>query len=207
MANEYTTRAELKASLSIVNETFADADIDRALEAASRGIDAACSSRTIKRRFYADADAAQVRYYRPISADLVMVDDIITLTSLATDPGGDGTYEETWTVNTDYTLEPDNAAADGRPYELIRRHPAGNYLLPDRKYPRSVKVTGKFGWTAVPPTIKQLTSILAARLLKRAKDSPYGFMLTADAAAQIARNDPDFKLLLGNFRRGGIPLA
>ncbi len=41
MANEYVTRTELKATLGIgSSQTYADDDIDVALEAASRAVDA-----------------------------------------------------------------------------------------------------------------------------------------------------------------------
>lgn len=198
MANEYITRVAFKKTLSLSNETFADDDIDLSLESSSRALDGLC-----KRRFYADADAAQIRYYRPINRELVRIDDLVTLTTLASDPGGDGTYEETWTLNTDFTLEPDNAAADGKPYELIRRHPRGNYLfVPD--YPRTVKVTGKFGWSAVPPAIKEATTLLTSKLLQRKREHPMGVVISAETAIRIASGDPDVFLLIKPFIRGGM---
>jgi len=196
--SEYVTALALKDTLSLTGETFADADISAAIAAASRGIDELCN-----RRFYADADALQVRYYRAIDRDLVRIDDLVMLTSLATDPGGDGTFEETWTLNTDFTIEPLNAAADGRPFELLVRHPAGNYLFPT-KYPRSVKLTGKFGWPAVPPAIVEATTILASKLLRRAREAPFGIVsLGMDGVAvRIARTDPDIVLLTTGLTRG-----
>src|SRR5680860_943640 len=152
MANEYVTATALKSTLSLTGETFADADISVALEAASRGIDELCG-----RRFWPDADADQVRYYHPIDRDIVIIDDLVVLTSLATDPGGDGTFEETWTLDTDYNCEPLNAAADGRPWEMLVRHPSGSYAFP-YNYPRSVKLIGRFGWSAVPPAIVEATT-------------------------------------------------
>lgn len=197
MANEYVTRVAFKKTLSLSSETFADDDIDQSLEAASRAIDDLCG-----RRFYADADAAQIRYYRPINRELVRIDDLVTLTSLASDPGGDGVFEETWTLNTDFTLGPDNADANGRPWEIVRRHPRGNYLFqPD--YPRTVKVTGKFGWAAVPPAIKEATTILTSKLLKRKREHPMGIVISAETAMRIATGDPDVSMLLKGYGRGG----
>lgn len=200
MANEYVTAAAFKATLSLTGETYADADINVALEAASRGLDELCG-----RRFWVDADAAQVRYYQPINRDIVRVDDIVTLTTLQTDPGGDGTYESTWTLNTDHVLEPANAVADSRPYELIVRHPTGNYYFPVG-IPRGVKVTGKFGWAAVPPAIVQATTILASQLLRRSREAPFGIVSFGvdGAAARIARTDPNILFLTNGLTRGGI---
>lgn len=145
-----------------------------------------------------------MRYYRPVDRDIVQIDDLITLTSLATDPNGTGTYSETWTLNTDFTAEPDNAAADGWPWTMLRRHPAGNYWF-RTTYPRSVKVTGKFGWLAVPPTVVEATTILATRLLRRAREAPFGVVsLGMDGSATyISKNDPDVGFLLRDFMRRG----
>lgn len=205
-SNAYVAVADLKETLSLTGETYADNDITAAINAASRAIDGVCSGdKSLRRRFYADADANQVRYYRPIDTKLVRIDDLITLTTLQTDDGGDGTFEDTWTVNVDFTLEPINAAADGRPYELIRAHPNGNYLFqPD--FPRTVKVTGKFGWPAIPDPIRDATSILAARLLKRKRETPLGVVASMESAYRIASTDPDVRGLIHDYIRGGMGL-
>src|SRR3990167_6833959 len=200
-ANEYVTRASLKTTLELTSETYADSDIDDAVAAASRAVDALCG-----RRFYADADAAQVRYYTPWETELVRIDDLVTLTSLKTDPGGDGTYEDTWTVDTDFVLLPLNRELiDGtnrEPYRLIQRHPNGNYKFVI-KYPRTVQLTGKFGWPAVPPAVEQATRVLAGRLLKRARETPYGIVgIGLDGGAvRMARTDPDVSSLLEPYVR------
>lgn len=194
-SNEYVTVAELKATLTLTGQTYADADITLAVYAASRAIDNYC-----RRRFYADTDATQVRYYRGLTdTPILRIDDLVTLTSVQTDPGGDGTYEETWTLNTDFTLEPDNATADGKPTTLIRMHESGRYSF-SSSYPRTVKVTGKFGWPSVPHEVKAATSILATQLLKRAREAPFGVVaLGVDTAARITRTDPHLKLLLDPY--------
>lgn len=195
-ANEYVTVSELKATLGLTGQTYADDDIALAVTAASRAIDNECG-----RRFYADTDATQVRYYTPLNGDLMQVDDLVTLTSLETDPGGDGTWEELWTLNTDFTLKPANAVADGKPYTLIAMHPSGRYSF-STSYPRTIKVTGQFGWPAVPSEVKMAASILATALLKRAREAPFGVVaLGVDTAARIAKTDPHLALLLGPYRK------
>lgn len=196
MANEYVTQAALKATLSLTGETFADADIDAALEAASRSVDGHC-----RRRFYADADVNQIRYYSPFSKSLLPIDDLVTLTTLKTDPGGDGTFEETWTLNTDFNLLPLNPelidATNRWPSTQIETHPLGSFYFPT-SYPRSVQVTGKFGWAAVPPQVKEATTILAHRLLKRAREAAFGVVGLGleGGAVTISKTDPDLAGLL-----------
>lgn len=201
MANEYVTVAALKTTLNLTGETFADTDIGVALEAASRSIDGHC-----RRRFYADADALQARYYSPVSKTLLAIDDLVTLTSLKTDPGADGTFEETWTVNTDFVREPLNPElVDGtlrEPWTLLRVHPSGNYYFP-AGLPRTVELTGKFGWAAVPPTVKQACGILAHRLLRRAREAPFGILSIGidQPGARLSQTDPD---LAGLLYRAGL---
>lgn len=197
MANEYVSAATLKTTLGITVSTF-DTDITTACSAASKGIDQACN-----RRFWADADTAQVRYYSPPSSRVLAIDDLITLTSLLTDLDGDGTFETTLTNNTDFVLEPLNAAAEtpARPYNRVRLHPRSSAYWP--RYPRSVKVTGKFGWAAVPDEIVRATTILATKLFKR-QEAPFG-IVTAGVddvtAMRIATSDPDVRFLIGPYVR------
>ena len=204
MANEYVTSAELKQTLSLQGQTFADADVALAVEAASRGIDDACG-----RRFWRDADANQVRYYDATDPWVCRIDDLVDLTGVAVDSDGSGSYDQAWTIGVDFTLTPVNAQADGRPWELLNRHPQGRYVLPTG-WPQAVRVTGRFGWPAVPAGVKSATSILAARLLKRAREAPFGVAaLGIDAgsgmmhSARVAARDPDLRFLLSGVQRNG----
>jgi hypothetical protein len=199
MSNEYVSATVLKATLSLTGETYADADLTVACAAASRAID-----RASNRRFYADADATQVRYYTPHSPWLVAIDDAIAVTSVKVDTSADGTWATTLTNNTDFTLEPVNAAADGLPWTricVVQR--SGLILYPD---PRYVKVTGKFGWAAVPDEIVQATTLLAARLVKRAREAPLGVTgLGLDGVAvRVPRLDPDVEAMISPYQRLGV---
>ena len=197
----YVEIEEFKSTAQMLGDSHADYDILRALRAASRGIDEA-----LGRRFWPDADATQVRYYTPLRKERVYIDDLVTLTTLKTDADGDGTFENTWTANTDFVLGPLNAAADGKPYTWIDVHPrrTGSLWLPVQ-YPRSVQVTGKFGWAAVPPQIVTLCTIITARLLKRSREAPMGIVaLGLDGAtmraSQLAR-DPEYQYLTDGLSR------
>jgi len=202
VANEYLTSSEFKASTTLTGTSFADADITLALSTASRSVDDMCG-----RRFWADANVNQVRYYTPLSPTFALVDDIITLTSLLVDSDGDGTFEETWTENTDFTLEPLNNPAEtpARPRWLIKVHQLSTQGTLPVRYPRSLKVTAKFGWAAVPDQIKQATGILASRLMIRSREAPLGVVaLGLDAVAgRIAREDPDVRSLIAPFVKRG----
>lgn len=204
MANEYVELEELKATLELSGEGFADDDLRLMLTAASRGIDGATG-----RRFWEDADAAQQRVYTPVSADWLQIDDLIELTSLKTDTDGNGTFENTWTLNTDFVLEPLNAAADARPWTSVSRHPRGSYRELPVDLPRSVQVTGKFGWDAVPEGIKAATSIVATKLVRRAREAPFGIVSIGidGAAVRIARTDPDVRFLISDYTRNSFGLA
>lgn len=194
---DYVEFEELKTTLSLSGLSFADVDVKTALSSASRAIDQLCD-----RRFYADSDANQVRYYTPELAYELEVDDIVTVTSLKTDDAGDGTFENTWTLNVDYVREPLNAAADGEPWTKLCVHPSGSYLFPTA-FPRSVELTGKFGWAAVPAPIRQATTILTHRLLKRAREVPFGVSgLGLDGSVvRIMSQDPDVLTLVQPYCR------
>lgn len=195
---DYITPEHLKATLQLDGTSYADSDVQRAISAASRGIDWECG-----RRFYADADANQARYYSPISAVTIEVDDIITLTTLETDQDGDGTFEQAWTVNTDFVLEPLNAAADGWPYTRITIQPLASQGFPSG-FPRSVKVTAKFGWSDVPDQVVQACGLVASKLLKRAREDPGGSaeaIALGGAAVRLVGSDPTVKGLLAPYIR------
>lgn len=202
MANEYASVAELKAALSLTGETFADPDIQLALTAASRAIDNATH-----RRFWPDADTAQIRYYNPDTYNEVTIDDLITLTAVAIDRTGDNTFTESWTVNTDFILEPLNAAAGSEPYTSLRIHYRSTRIMP--WYPRSVRVTGKFGWTAAPDAVKEATMMLSSRLLKRVREAPFGIagFGVDGSAVRVMRDDPDVYSLICPYTRTAALVA
>lgn len=199
---DYITPEELKAARDISSYSSADGQIPLAITAASRAIDNACG-----RRFYLDADADQVRYYTPDRPDRLMIDDIVTVTSLETDNNGDGTFEYTWTAGSDFVTEPVNAAADAKPYTQLVKRENGTYWFPC--YAQSVKVTGRFGWPSVPDAIKQATLILAVRYLTRAREATFGVLSVGGpvdgTAMRIARTDPDvFELIKPYMRRAPL---
>lgn len=195
--NEYVTLEELKNSSELFGLSFVDYDATRAIAAASRGIDEYCG-----RRFFSDGTET-VRYYSPVEWGYVQIDDMISCSSISTDQDNDGTFETAWTVNKDYFLEPLNAAADGKPYEQVRINPSGSLRWPWWSWKRSVAVTGTFGWPAVPDQVREATTILASRLIRRKREAPFAVigMGLDSAGVRIAKTDPDVCFLLDNLVR------
>ncbi len=150
----YISRAQLKATLALSTDTYADADIDASITGACRAIDLVCD-----RRFWLDADAAQIRYYTPDSPRSIWIHDLATFTSLDVDISGDGSFSQSWTQNTNFVLEPLYAPNDGAPWTRITVHPRQPLILPTW-WPRTVKLTGQFGWLAVPGAIAEATTTI-----------------------------------------------
>jgi hypothetical protein len=172
---------------------FADAGHCRSRSRPPRGIDTATAAASTS-----TPDATKVRYYTPLGLRLA-ADRRPGRPDVCGDrPGGSGSYTETWTNGTDFVLEPFNAPADYRPYETLRvRQLAGAGCR--RGYEKSVQVTGQFGWSTLPEDIKAATTILAAKLLKRVREAPFGIVtvgIDQGAAMRIARTDPDVYALV-----------
>lgn len=199
--SDYITSDQLKATLSVTGFSAADLDIAQAIKTASRAVDMICD-----RRFYLYDDSNdQVRYYTPVRPVTLEINDLVSLTSFATDQDGDGVFETTWTLHSDFELEPDNADLDGRPWERIKLKQRSQTLLPVG-LPRSCQVTGIFGWSEVPDGVVSLTTILAARILQRTRSAAALGVVTigVEGAARIAKEDPDMFNLVRDFVRTPI---
>lgn len=196
----YLTAAQLKNTLTMTGTTFADADVTLAIGAASRAIDAVTG-----RRFWLDTGTANIRYYTPNSYRLLQIDDLVTMTSVTIDRAGSGNFSESWVNGTDYVIEPFNAPAaqPARPYETLRVRLLSGRWLP-QYIEQSVKVTGQFGWASVPDDVTAATGILAAKLLRRGREAPFGIVtagIDSGVAMRIARTDPDVYTLLADYNR------
>ena len=162
----YATVSEIKERLYI-QDNDRDRQWTSVARAASRWVDDVTGH-----RFYSSADIdpdnpTEVRYYQyaagcdPLRLD---VDDVLSIDTLTTDENGDGVFEYTWAVDTDYWLGPRNAPARNQPYTTIHRATfAGRYWFPS--WPNSVRVEGNFGYcslTDVPHPVRELTLMVAA---------------------------------------------
>jgi hypothetical protein len=182
ITNGYTTLTAMKAYLSI-SDSSDDSILETMVESASRSID-----RIANRRFYLDANATS-RQYRAYNDVFAYVDDIGTTSSLvvAMDEDGDGTFETTLTLNTDFILDPLTAPSLGRPYTQLTMvnttytWPIFPGLFSNGLRP-GVQVTARWGWPSVPDDIEMACQILTADLYKR-KDSPGGVLGLGDLGA------------------------
>ena len=203
ITNGYTTLAALKLAVGI-NDTTDDTDLEAAVESGSRHIDDWCGR---GRKFWQDATVV-ARYYYPSQPTVLFVDDISTTTGLVVkvDQDDDGTYETTLTINTDFVVEPVNAAAEYpvRPYTRIRLLSSGQ--LSEWPFPSSgrasVEVTAKYGWPAVPRNVER-ACLMQARSVFKAPDTTFGtFALSLDGPVRnIPALHPTARALLEGFER------
>lgn len=194
-APDYCTSAEYKAYVRIA-DTVDDAVIATYVTAASRAIDRATG------RQFGQTAAVEERFYTPLwdrrrNRWFVEVDDFATLT--------DAVVEVDDTAYTDYVAEPRNAVVKGRVYTRLVFGPSvafGSFSsVLDRR--DSAAVTIRWGWTAVPTTIKGAQLLQTSRFMAR-RDSPYGIAGSpADGSEMrlLAKVDPDVDVMLGDFKR------
>lgn len=195
IVNGYITLAGLKNYLKI-DDSVEDTLLEQIIESASRSID-----RIANRRFYLDGTAT-ARTYRPVGNMRVIVDDIGTTTGLIlkTDPDANGVYQTTFTLNSDYIVEPTNAIAKGRPINYLTIVGGTALSLPVNYWPQ-VEVTARWGWPSVPDDIEQATYILSADLYKR-KDSIGGVLgLSELGAIRMSPLGRDITAMVRAYRR------
>jgi len=181
----YATVAQLKARMNITDTTD-DVILDMVLNGVSRQIENHC-----RRHFDLKKTT---RYFTAMNASACLVDDLSTLTTLATDNNGDRTYSTSWTV-TDYDLWPFNAAEWSKPYTILNVAVNGDYVFPT--FRKGVKIVGTWGWPAVPTPVIEACLIQGARVFKR-RDSPFGVAGAPEVGEIriIPRLDPDVRQLL-----------
>jgi hypothetical protein len=198
----YATLAELKAFVGIPTaDTQDDTALQLALDASTTQVEGFCD-----RVFTADSSPV-VRWYEVDDTGQVEVDPISTTTGLvvATDDNGDGVAETTWTLNTDYRLEPINAALATPVEPWTRLVALGTRWFPRLQYRPGVSVTARFGWPGgtVPQAVKLASLIQASRLFKR-KDAPFGVAGSIEFGSEMRllnEVDRDAQNLLRPFRR------
>lgn len=165
ITNGYCELNTLKSALSIgTADTTSDSDLEQSVEAASRGIDGHCGK---GRKFWLDSGTV-VRQYYPSESQRCWVDDIGTTASLAiaVDYDDDGTYETVLAANTDYILEPVNAATDSKPYESIRLVNGNTFVRSAYGRP-TVQVTARFGYgTPIPEPVERACVTIARDIYK-----------------------------------------
>lgn len=206
----YTTLAELKSFARIPSsDTTDDAELNFAIEAASRAIDHHCGRQfglvaAAEARFYTVRTSSEVGYAGVSPNRLrwaVDIDDLQTTTGLliAIDSNLDGTFATTVVVAST-TLLPLNAAPKNRPWQWLYLPRDVQNVVTDEG---AIRVTGRWGWTTVPTAIKQATLLQANRTFKR-RDSWSGVAGSPEFGNELRLQsviDPDVAVALENYRR------
>lgn len=197
----YVSVAELKSRIGMPQTDTSDDDqLLLACQSATRGIDMFCG-----RYFWQATDS---RVFPSQGIDICVVDDLVSVTTLATDTTGTNVYDTTWAAS-DYRLEPANAAGNNpepRPYTSIRSMSgAGGHFFFPQIYPMSnpdrVKITGVFGWPSVPYLVKQAALQLGIDIYKT-KDSPFGILGSPDFGFVRIKANPQVMGMLAPYLRG-----
>ena len=151
ITNGYCTLAEFKAwdivrgGGTISTDTADDAVLEQLIEGVSRWFDTQTG-----RRFYKNA-TDEVRYFSACESNQLHVGDMAAApTTVSVDYSGTRSYTDL--LGTDWEVGPENAALDGRPYTVLYIAPLSNAYFAGWR--RGVKITGKFGFPAVPMDIK-----------------------------------------------------
>ena len=198
LGDDYITAADLRSFLRI-EDTDDDDEMGLVVTAVSSWVTAYC-----RRDFNQATDVTARTYYA--KGQCLEVDDISTATGLIvkSDLGDDGTYETTW-ASTDYQLEPLNGVYNGLtgwPYTRIR-FVETTHIVPTRatSYRPAFEVTAKWGWAAVPESVKRAALIQSARVLKR-RDSAEGILGNPEFGVVRVGTllDPDVQDLLDPYR-------
>jgi len=193
----YCTLNEVKAALRL-SDSIDDTLIENSIEGASRRIDGYCG------RFFYKTAATAIRLFAYDSYRLP-VNDISSTTGLIVklDNDGDGTYEDTLVLNTDYITEPTDTAILGRPIRTISMIGGATFPISTLPAIPLVQVTAEWGFAAVPDDVREACVLLSIRQFARF-NAALGVMAFADMAITVRAVDPDVRDLLLPYKILGV---
>ena len=207
---DYTSINDVKADLPdsplfSSSDTNYDAVIGGMITAASRLID-----REVGRwpnYFYPSTDD-ETRYFDGSGQVILDIDEAISLTSVSVSEGGGtgSTDYSAWTENTDFYVWPYNYTALSTPIRELHIDWNGSKSTWTR-YPKAVKVVGRFGYSATPPTdIAQACKIQAFRWFMRAKQGyqDAGANPALGQMTYVQQLDPDIREILRPYQIGNM---
>lgn len=199
-----------------IDDSADDTVMSTALDAASRMIDYACDPRTDHSRQFGKVDAPEDRYFTITQRGYDIAhagqwaaetDDLATVVGLVVAVAV-GIGSEVYTPVTGVAPLPRNALAHGRPFTALAF--AGSSMPAPPLIVDAVKVTGVWGWPAIPPTIHQACLLQGSRLLAR-RDAPFGVAGSPETGTEmrlLAKLDPDVETMVRPFvRKSGTVLA
>ena len=193
MAN-LITDAQAKTWLDI-NDTTDDTRISYLTAAASELIRGYCG-----RSFNIDgAQVASARYFTAAAWDAVKIDDCYEVTAVATDDADDGSYSTVW-ATTDYLMLPPGGqgpyGSTGWPYTAIRA--VESRIFPIWFNRPGVKVTAKWGWSALPSDVTMAALMLVGEMF-RAKAGTFD-QYNADGTFTPIRQNRQVRDLLQKYK-------
>lgn len=182
------------------------------VESASRRVDYIC------RRTFAPPGAAQTRSFElgPDYEDGVsqsVIDDLNATPSLV--EVAVRSFGATWDEVPADCYELERPAVAGAPFTGIRLATffasggtSGSYYTTLAGHYRRVRITGTWGWSAVPEPVRQATVLIAARL-RRLPAAPLGVETVNVPGGEtivqtIERSSPDVAALLAPYQRQAI---
>lgn len=164
--NIYITKEIIKAN--IPDNTFSGTKYDTLLDSiaqrTSRLLD------RVARRppgfFYVTADTT--RFYNGSGRRELWIDPIAAApTTVEVAETGDLSSYTTW-AGSDYILWPYNALEEGRPYSRLDLDVLNGTHFVWYNFPKSIKITAKFGWSeTLPPEVEEMMIIQAVRWFQR----------------------------------------
>lgn len=166
LTNAYVTLEDIKSRLGGASIDGGDPQLEQRITSACRAIDVHCG------QFFYDSGAASARTFRPRSIHRLKVDPFSTTTGLVvkSDTSDDGTFATTWAA-ADYEVD---YFGDNPSYPFDTIEAVGAYTFPIYyRRRRTVQVTARWGWAAVPQNVLEAATILSVDLWKR-KDTPFG---------------------------------
>jgi len=166
ITNGLCSLTDVKSAMRIT-DNLDDAQLELAVETASRQIEAYCN-----RQFTADSTAT-ARVYAADSPWLLNLDDFYTTTGFQIATGTvPGSYVTIWQT-TDYQLEPLNGRLNAVSWPYTRIRPIASLTFPMDYGKALVQVTAKWGWAAVPVAVRTAT-VRQAQHIFTSRDLPLG---------------------------------
>jgi len=153
----YVTLAEFKAAITIA-DTVDDADLQRALDAASSWIDYYTG-----RTFSSASSGTEAKYFLPNEQDRLSVPDLTSVTELAIDTVGDESFSVTLAPE-DYDLFPLNLNPALGGYTEIRLKATAPYWF---IVGYQARVTAIWGFGTTPAAVEQACILIANRYFHR----------------------------------------
>jgi hypothetical protein len=168
ITNGYLTQAEALAYVgqNLVQDTSL---LDDVVTSSSRMIDRYCGReffQTTEARTFATSDDIYTLGFGSFN-------DLVSVTTLKTDPTGAGVYSTTIGA-TSFQLLPYNAPQASEPYTDLQLLGGVQWPVPTfNMRQNTVEITGVWGWPSVPLDVKQACRIIVAEISKM-QESPLG---------------------------------